>query len=107
MIARIIAGSKVDPETGCWIWQGSKKPDTGHGRIKVDGKVLYAHRVSYKAHGKRCGKAQVLRHKCDVASCVNPAHLVPGTQAQNVQDMVRRGRLNPKSFLNLKHYRKA
>jgi hypothetical protein len=33
-------------------------------------------------------------HKCDVPHCVNPDHLYLGTQAQNVKDMIDRGRWN-------------
>jgi hypothetical protein len=105
LIARLMAAIVVDEKSGCWIWQGSTK-DSGHGRIKVDGKVQAAHRVSFVAHGKRIRRGLVLRHKCDVAACINPAHLVPGTQKQNVRDMVKRGRQNPTSLLNLKQNRK-
>ena len=35
---------------------------------------------------------QVVRHTCDRPPCCNPAHWVAGTQRQNVQDMLDRGR---------------
>lgn len=37
----------------------------------------------------------VVRHTCDVPKCVNPGHLVAGTQLDNIRDMERRGRRRP------------
>lgn len=34
----------------------------------------------------------VVRHTCDNPRCINPLHLILGTQAQNVQDAIDRGR---------------
>ena len=37
-------------------------------------------------------KGLVVRHKCDNTLCVNPDHLLLGTQRQNIEDMIARDR---------------
>lgn len=80
------------PELGsCWIWTGSTDGH-GYGSIRRNGVLHKAHRVSYVfAHGSIDENLNVL-HKCDNPSCVNPCHLFLGTQKENVQDMVKKGR---------------
>jgi len=34
-------------------------------------------------------------HKCDNPECTNPDHLFAGTQKENIQDMIKKGRKNP------------
>lgn len=79
---------------GCMIFSGHKN-EAGYGRIKLNGKKVYAHRLSYcQANNLSLGDiaGKIVRHKCDNPSCVNPNHLCIGTQKQNMADMVRRGR---------------
>lgn len=78
----------------CVEWEKARDKN-GYGRVGVDGKIHYAHRVAYcRANGLELVDISgvVIRHTCDNPACVNPEHLVSGTQADNVQDMVDRGR---------------
>jgi hypothetical protein len=81
-------------ETPCIEAPGYKQPN-GYGRKSIDKRGNYAHRVAYvKANGLSMAdiKGMVVRHKCDNRACINPDHLEIGTQADNVRDMVERGR---------------
>ncbi len=83
----------VNAETGCWIWTGCLDVH-GYGstRDPVLQKTMLAHRLSWLAYrGEIPGQLNVL-HKCDVPACVNPDHLFIGTQADNIEDMTRKGR---------------
>jgi hypothetical protein len=80
------------PESGCWIWCGSISKH-GYGKLTEGrGKTLQAHRAAYENKFGKVKSGLVIRHICDVKSCVNPNHLVSGTQKQNIDDKVRRNR---------------
>lgn len=82
-------------DTGCWEWSGARN-EQGYGlftasRLGFQG--TRAHRVVYEHFTGALVRAdQVLRHRCDNPPCVNPDHLLVGTQADNVSDMMVRGR---------------
>lgn len=84
--------ARVRKTDGCWYWEGHLRPD-GYGSLCWKGRNhRRAHRVSYEIHVGTLGEREVLRHTCDNPPCVNPAHLLPGAHADNVQDKVDRGR---------------
>lgn len=71
------------PELGpCWIWEGNIDYK-GYGNIWFRGKHRKAHRVAYRAIVGKITKPQ-LDHLCRVRGCVNPAHLEPVTNKENL-----------------------
>lgn len=83
------------PDTDeCLVWPGMKEK-AGYGRWYVGSLKKKAHRVIYcQHHGIQLSdiEGRVLRHTCDNRPCVNPKHLVLGTQKENISDMYLRGR---------------
>lgn len=85
---------KVEKTDGCWRWIG---PTTraGYGTISasVDGKThIYAHRLAWEITNGPIPSGLFVCHRCDVPTCVNPAHLFVGSAADNNADMHAKGR---------------
>lgn len=84
--------SRVTKTDSCWLWSGKPNKVNGYGRIHVNGAGMGAHRFSYVlAHGD-IPSGMIVRHSCDTPLCVNPDHLLLGTDWDNVQDQIERGR---------------
>jgi HNH endonuclease len=75
---------------GCWVWTGCKA--TGYGQIKVDGKMRYAHRISFERTFGAIPEGMLVLHKCDNPACVNPGHLFLGDHTANMRDKVAKNR---------------
>jgi hypothetical protein len=71
------------PITGCWLWTAATST-AGYGRIRVDRRGMQAHRVAYEMHVGPIPEGLQLDHLCRVRRCVNPAHLEPVTQRENI-----------------------
>lgn len=74
----------VNADTGCWDWTASKRR-RGYGRFGPLGGQRAAHRVAYEALVGPIQDGLQLDHLCRVPGCVNPAHLEPVTQVENMR----------------------
>lgn len=79
---------------GCWEYRGAPSGPEGYRRIQILGHTYPVHRAAYMVWVGTIPEGEVVRHKCDNPPCINPEHLEPGTQSQNMQDRFDRGRDN-------------
>jgi DNA-binding XRE family transcriptional regulator len=77
-------------EDGCFVVTSHKPTDSGH--IQFGKKKKYLHRHVYEQMFGDIEEGLVVRHKCDNPMCINPEHLIAGTQRDNIQDMMDRDR---------------
>ena len=82
-----------DPK-GCWIWFGAQR-GVGYGAIKINGRVIDAHRAAYEIYKGPVPKGALILHTCDNRACVNPDHLVIGDHSQNQRDAMNRAGVKP------------
>ena len=97
-IVTVIPGieGEVDLKTGCINWQGSKFGN-GYARKWLEGKTVLVHRLVLES--KIAGfldSGYFACHTCDNRSCINPAHLVAGSAAENTGQMIGRDRKTPR-----------
>lgn len=93
LLARLEAQT-VKAVGGCWEWVGYRR-NSHYGSLTVRNRPVDVHKLSYAIHVGPIPHGRVVRHDCDNPPCWRPAHLLLGSQAQNVADMWNRGRARP------------
>jgi hypothetical protein len=104
-VARFWARVDSSAEGACWPWTGRVNGD-GYGHHRLLGEQL-AHRIAWRlAHGRAPVPAGLqMMHLCDNPPCCNPAHLKPGTNADNQAHAVAFGDRRPRPTCRRGHPR--
>lgn len=94
----------------CRVWNGAAIKD-GYGTLAYKGPVVLAHRLAFALYNEvpLASLKGLICHHCDVPGCIEPTHLMEGTDAINAAHKVKRGRMpsvageaNPAALLTFK-----
>ena len=76
----------------CWLVHEGRPIGIGYRNIRAGGHAWYAHHLAYFMTYGQLPFGSVRRHTCDRPNCINPAHIIAGTHADNVADKVAKNR---------------
>lgn len=84
---KLLLNHTVDPDSGCWRWNGSVQRD-GYGVIRAFGSNMLTHRLAHELWIGPIPQGLTIDHVaargCVHRNCFNPAHLEAVTHAENV-----------------------
>lgn len=105
-LADRLAARLVRMPNGCLEWTGFRQPN-GYGQIGTgEGKrSRVVHRVAWELVNGPVPDGMELLHACDNRACCDLNHLSVGTRADNMRDMVSKGRERPKRGTSHPHAR--
>lgn len=83
LLDRFEAKVSPEPNSGCHIWTAQLLG--GYGQFWFNGRMMPAHRYAYEATVGPIPEGLQIDHLCRVRCCVNPAHLEPVTQLENIR----------------------
>lgn len=82
----------VDKSGDCWLWTGATNGRYGNISRGVGLGWIGAHRLSWEIHFGPIPDGLWVLHRCDNPPCVRPDHLWLGTNRDNCDDKVKKGR---------------
>ena len=91
-------------KNGCIEWTASTA-GAGYGQVRIKGQGYLTHRLSWMVNNGAIPKGLRVLHKCDNKLCVNPKHLFLGTQADNIRDMMQKGRRGYTGLPGARHHK--
>jgi len=90
--ARFVAMVGPTNENGCQTWRGTVSRH-GYGQIKLNGRLVFAHRHAYERVHGIIPSGLMVCHICDVRLCVNTNHHFLGSGDDNNKDAARKNRV--------------
>ena len=91
-----------EPNTGCWLWtDGVDRDGYGLARFQRGRSATSspAHRVVWQLRNGQPPPGMLACHRCDTWACVNPDHIWPGTNKQNIANSFGKGRARHRTYL--------
>lgn len=86
-LKRLVESAEADPThcdtSRCVRWPWSRDTN-GYGRVWLDGRTQYVHRLAWEQVHGAPPKGMELDHQCGMRACVNPGHLRLVTHAENI-----------------------
>lgn len=96
---------KVKPvPSGCHEWQALLLEPSGYGQFWDGERMVLAHKWAYLRFVGHVPDGLCVLHSCDNRRCVNPEHLFLGTNQDNTDDAVKKGRIVRKLTPEKKKY---
>lgn len=80
-------------DSGCWEWICPKKPG-GYAAVTINGTRHVSHRLAFEVFIGQIPAGLVLDHLCRNTYCINPDHLEPVTQQENILRGIGRSAVN-------------
>lgn len=96
----------INDADSCWLWTGKISQTGGYGRFYLSNpeREVPAHKFAYEDTNGPLPEGMKALHRCDVRPCVRPSHVFPGTQKDNIQDAMKKGRFPQHQYFRGKHF---